>query len=217
MEIKESKQTLTTLKQRAEKLAAVNGWSVARLQAECGLSNAFFANVSRITPKTAAKIRQAVPKANIDFLNTGKGEPLIDKEETITLSTITVPLLPTTAQGGYLNDFQTQVNEHECERIVSPIKDATLAITVVGDSMSPEYPNGSKILLKRIDESIFIEWGRTHVLDTLNGIILKNIHPCKDDDDYIVCRSVNPNFDEFKIKKSDVRGWYRVLMQMSLK
>lgn len=34
--------------------------------------------------------------------------------------------------------------------------------------MAPEYPSGSRILIKRIDEKAFIEWGRVYVLDTMN-------------------------------------------------
>ena len=215
MKIKDSNEK--NFRQRAEELAAEMGWSIARLQTECGLSNAFFANVSKITPKTAQRIRQRIPNVNIDFLRTGKGSPLIDKENTIVLSSMQVPLLPISAQGGYLNDFEAQVSEYECEMIVSPIKEANLAMVVTGDSMSPEFPNGCRVLLKKINDKAFIEWGHPYVLDTENGAVLKNIHPCHEDDSYIICRSVNPRFEEFKVKKTVIRGWYKVLMEMALK
>lgn len=216
MEFKNSSE-LTTLKSRAEKLAGVMGWSVAGLQAECGLSNAFFANVAKVTPKTAVKIRQRIPNANIDFLNTGKGSPLLNDEETVTLSSMQIPLLPISAQGGYLNDFEEQARACDCEMILSPIRNAQLAMTITGDSMSPEYPNGCRVLLKKVNDKAFLEWGRTYVLDTENGAIVKNIHPCPNDDSSIICRSINPNYEPFKVKKAVVRGWYRVLMQMALK
>ncbi len=216
MEFKSSSE-LTTLRERAEVLAHVMGLSVAGLQAECGLSNAFFANVAKVTPRTAQKIRQRIPNANIDFLNTGKGSPLLDEEQTVTLSSVQIPLLPISAQGGYLNDFEEQVRECDCEMILSPIKGAQLAMTITGDSMSPEYPNGCRVLLKKINDKAFIEWGRTYVLDTENGAVVKNIHPCPNDDSSIICRSINPNFEPFKVKKAAIRGWYRVLMQMALK
>lgn len=216
MEFKNSSE-MPTLKQRAEKLAGAMGWSVARLQSECGLSNAFFANVARVTPKTAQKIRQRIPNANIDYLNSGLGSPLIDEEEVVPLSSMLVPLLPISAQGGCLNDFEAQVAEFDCEMILSPVKGATLAITITGDSMSPEYPNGSRVLLKKINDKAFIEWGRTYVLDTENGVVIKNVHPCQNDDSSIVCRSVNPNYEPFIVKKTSIRGMYRIIMQMALK
>lgn len=206
-----------TLRQRAERLAAEMGWSVAGLQAECGLSNAFFTNVNKITPKTAIKIRKRIPNVNIDFLNTGKGEPLLDKETVIAVSSMQVPLLPISAQGGYLNDFEAQIKDYECEMVLSPIKGANIAMTITGDSMSPEYPNGCRVLLKKINDKAFIEWGRTYVLDTENGAVVKNVHPCPGDESSVICRSINPNYEDFKVSKSAVRGWYRVLMQMALK
>jgi SOS-response transcriptional repressor LexA len=206
-----------TLRDRAEKLAAALGLSIARLQAECGLSNAFFANVKKLTPQTAARIRKRIPNVNIEFLETGIGSPLLDVEETVAISSIQVPMLPISAVGGYLNDFETQIRDFDCEMVLSPIKGATLAMTVTGDSMSPEYPNGSRVLLKKINDKAFIEWGRAYVLDTENGAIVKNVHPCPDDDSCIMCRSINPNFEPFRVKKTAVRGWYKVLMQMALK
>ena len=207
----------TTLKQRAEALAASLGWSIARLQIECNLSNAYFVNVGNITNRTAKKIQEKIPNVNIEFLKTGKGKPLLEENDTVDLSSITVPLVPVSAQGGSLNDFECQVEGYDCERILSPVKDATLAITISGDSMSPEYPNGCRVLVKKIDDEVFVEWGCAYVLDTKNGAVMKNIHPCPDDNTCITCRSVNPNYEPFRIKKTDIRGWYKVLMQMSLK
>ena len=83
--------------------------------------------------------------------------------------------------------------------------------------MSPEYPSGSKVLLRKINEAAFIEWGRTYVLDTVNGAVIKNIFPSQTDADKIVCRSINQNYPDFEIAKTDVRGWYRVLMTLALK
>ena len=60
-----------------------------------------------------------------------------------------IRLLPISAYGGSLNNFAMSIKDNDCERIISPIKGADFAITVSGDSMSPEYPNGSHILIKK--------------------------------------------------------------------
>jgi DNA-binding XRE family transcriptional regulator len=91
-----------------------------------------------------------------------------------------VPLLPISAQGGSLNDFMVSVKDSECERVVSPVKGADFAITVAGDSMSPEYPSGSQIFIKKINENAFIDWGKVYVLDTCNGTVIKRIFPAED-------------------------------------
>ena len=113
-------------------------------------------------------------------------------------------LMASVAQGGYLNDFESQVMEYDCEMVLSPVKGAQLAMTITGDSMSPEYPNGSRVLLKKINDKAFIEWGRTYVLDTENGAVVKNVHPCPNDDSSVMCRSVNPNYEPFKVKKTSM-------------
>ena len=129
-----------------------------------------------------------------------------------------VPLLPISAQGGSLNDFVVAVSMSDCEKIISPIKDVDFAITVAGESMAPDYPSGSQILIKRINTKAFIEWGKVYVLDTCNGTIVKEIRK-GDDESYIVCHSINPNpkFEPFNVAMGDIYGMYRVMLSMSIR
>ena len=130
----------------------------------------------------------------------------------------TIPLLPISAQGGALNEFMVSVKEADCEQIISPIRGVDFAITVSGESMYPEYPNGSQILVKRINEKAFIDWGRVYVLDTVNGTVIKRIVPA-DEKHNIRCLSINPDpiYAPFDVALSDVYAVYRVLMCMSMK
>lgn len=127
-----------------------------------------------------------------------------------------IPLLPVSAQGGSLNDFVVSIKESSCEKIISPIKGADYAMSVSGESMAPEYPSGSQILIKRINEKAFIDWGRVYVLDTCNGTVIKRLFP-SDTADKVLCKSINPEFPPFEVLLSDVYAVYRVLMCMSLK
>lgn len=127
-----------------------------------------------------------------------------------------IPLLPMAAQGGSLNDFIVSVKPDDCEKIVSPIKGAEFAMTVSGDSMEPEYPSGAKILLKRINERAFIEWGRVYVLDTCNGSVIKKIMPGPSTE-AVTCVSLNENYPPFEVAFGDMYGMYRVLMLLSEK
>ena len=127
-----------------------------------------------------------------------------------------VLVIPTGARAGTLADFSTSVAQYDCERMVTPIKGADFAIQVTGDSMSPEYPSGSVILIKKINENAFIEWGKTYVLDTENGAVIKTIRRT-DNPDVIECVSLNPAYQPFRINTEYINGWYRVLMVLSLK
>ena len=128
----------------------------------------------------------------------------------------TLLVIPTEAMAGTLGEFADSVHTYECERMVSPIKDADYAIKVCGDSMTPEIPNGSHILIKKIHEEQFVEWGKIFCLDTSNGAVIKKIYPTENPE-VIECRSVNPDFPPFRINVKHINGWYRVLMVMALK
>lgn len=128
----------------------------------------------------------------------------------------TLPVIPTEAMAGTLGEFEDSVHAYECERMISPIKGADYAIKVCGDSMSPEIPNGSQILVKKIWEEEFIEWGKIFCLDTRNGAVIKRIYPT-DNPDVVECRSANPEYPPFRVNVRSVFGWYRVLMVMCMK
>lgn len=127
----------------------------------------------------------------------------------------TLPVLPTSARAGTLGDFADSIKESDCERMISPIKGADYALQITGESMTPEYPNGSTIIIKKVSGD-FLEWGRCYCLDTMDGSVIKLIYPT-DKEDQIECRSINPAFPPFRVKTDLIRGWYRVLMCLSLK
>lgn len=167
--------------------------------------------------KTINAVLSAFPDINPDWLLTGSGEMYTDRPSTTdNKDAQLVPLLPVAAQGGTLNDFVVSVKASECEKIISPIRDVDYAMSISGDSMAPEYPSGAHILIKKINEKAFIDWGRVYVLDTCNGTVIKQLFP-SDKPDTLLCKSINPNYPPFEVSFSDIYGVYRVLMCMSLK
>lgn len=145
-----------------------------------------------------------------------KAAAIMDGAAPQTQSKDTLLVIPTGARGGTLGDFAVSVSEYDCERIVSPIRGADYAIQVTGDSMSPEYPSGSHIIIKKVNEEAFIEWGKVYVLDTENGAIIKQIRKTESPD-HVECVSLNPAYQPFQVDCKYIRGWYRVLMVLALK
>lgn len=127
-----------------------------------------------------------------------------------------IPLFPVSSEGGALKDFNLEIRNTAVEYMITPTKKADLAITVAGDDMSPEYPSGTKVVIKKIDENAFIQWGKVFVLDTINGVILKRLMPSKDPD-VLICESINEKYPPFEVRRQDVNGIYRVLMALSVK
>ena len=126
-----------------------------------------------------------------------------------------VLVIPYGARGGTIGDFLDGVHEYDCEKITSPIRGADYAMEVTGDSMSPEYPSGSRVLIKKVNP-VFLEWNEVYVLDTPNGAVIKRIR-MTEDPDVVECVSINPAYQPYRVPVSFIRGWYRVLMVMSLK
>lgn len=172
---------------------------------------------SEPSTKTINAVLSAFPDINPDWLLTGSGEMYTDRPSTTdNTDARLVPLLPVAAQGGTLNDFVASVKASECEKIISPIRDVDYAMSISGDSMAPEYPSGAHILIKKINEKAFIDWGRVYVLDTCNGTVIKQLFP-SDNPDTLLCKSINPNYPPFEVSFADIYAVYRVLMCMSLK
>ena len=160
-------------------------------------------NETYLTDSLIAKVQSA-----LDYYTTTPTGEEIEQEMVL--------VIPTGARAGTLADFATSISAYDCERMVTPIKGADYAIQVTGDSMSPEYPSGSMILIKRINEKAFIEWGKTYVLDTENGAVIKTIRRT-DNPDGIECVSLNPAYQPFTMETKYINGWYRVLMVLALK
>lgn len=205
------------------------------------MSTGFVNNVGdSIRTASLDKIKSVYPELNTAWLLTGVGDMLDSEKNSLFLNSLrrkeneesfdkkdieytkgfTTYLLPMSAMGGTLTGFAAPgAMLQNCEAIISPIEDVDFAITVYGDSMAPEYPSGSRILIKKINPNIFIDWGKTYVLDTANGVIVKELHQCKGKEGYVKCHSVNPDpkFSDFDVPLSEVYGVYRVLMCMSAK
>jgi phage repressor protein C with HTH and peptisase S24 domain len=178
-----------------------------------------------LSDKFIDKLASVNQNINKLWIISGTGSMLLnDSEDTLKenyslkASGYLIPLIPISAEGGSLNQFFCGVKEFDCEWIVSPIKGTDFAITVSGESMAPEFTNGSKILIKKINERAFIEWGKVYVLDTCNGTVIKIIVPSENEGN-LRCLSINtdPRYAPFEISQLDIFGIYRVILGMSLK
>lgn len=174
-----------------------------------------------LSEKNIEKILNFYTDLNRTWLLTGEGSMFTTEPSLAGFNEMEytrVPLLPISAQGGSLNDFVVSVSLQDCEKIISPIKGADIAITISGDSMADEYPNGSIVLAKRINERAFIDWGKVYVLDTCNGVVVKTLTP-SEKEDCVRCVSINPNpiYAPFEVALNDIYGVYRVMLCMAKK
>lgn len=223
------------LKERLTYFIEHTGLTVQMFEKTVGLSNGAVSKMGDNTRRsTIDRISNYFHDLNVNWLLTGEGEMLIGEYPTGNEITIhkkntsgkgsiksehTTFLLPMSAIGGSLTGFaENGTMLKDCEIIISPIENVDFAITVYGESMAPEYPSGSRVLIKKINPNIFIDWGKTYVLDTPNGVIIKEIHESSKEG-YITCHSINPDpkFSDFDVPMAEIYGIYRVLMCLSAK
>jgi phage repressor protein C with HTH and peptisase S24 domain len=169
-----------------------------------GLSMAMNGSERHLTPSLIGKVEMFATANGLD------DSPEMEETESSVL------VIPYEARGGTIGDFVEGVHEYDCEKITSPIRGADYAMEVTGDSMAPEYPSGSRVLIKKVDETAFIQWNETYVLDTPNGAVIKRVRKT-DDPKLVECVSVNPAYQSYTVPRDFIRGWYRVLMVMALK
>lgn len=143
----------------------------------------------------------------VEYLLTGEG-PAMESEDAPPADS--VPIVPYAVRGGALQGFSEGVEEWECERITSPVRGAELAFEVTGDSMAPGFPAGTRVLLKRVRS--MIAWGEVHVIDTVDGPVLKRID--QGEGDTFILRSDNPAYQPIVVSREDIRGVWRVLLRM---
>lgn len=186
-------------------------------------------NTKTVSEPVQYKIIQAFPEINLDWLLTGEGPMLkgefrdevedITREEAEQIAKglrtgelTVIPLIPASAFAGSVKGFVPESIElSRCEKITSPIAGAELAIPITGDSMEPDYPNGSIAYIKRINETAFIPWGHTVILDTENGAFIKRIYPDDANEEYVWGKSINPAYPPMHIPKSSIFHIFRVL------
>lgn len=197
-----------------KKIRERHGWTQEDLARECEVSVRTVQNWEGGRPIPASKIK-LINKLDADEIISSYGDKNKESDNDLKYTY----LIPMSAAGGSLVGFdEGGAAIMDCERIVSPIDDVDFAIPVAGDSMSPDYPAGARVLVKRIDPDMYIAWGNVYVIDTPNGIIIKEVQP-SGIDGRIVCHSHNPSgrFKDFEISLQDVRAMYRVLACITMK
>lgn len=120
----------------------------------------------------------------------------------------TRPRIPMAVAAGLLTGFSDSIKSSDCEQIpivkAFPPYDCTMIVK--GDSMEPKFEGGDEIAIRKVCD--VIEWGKTYVLDTRDGAVLKRLY---DNGDTFRCVSFNPEYPDFEVSKDDVFRIYKVV------
>jgi len=116
----------------------------------------------------------------------------------------TRPRIPMNAAAGAVSSALSGVKNEDCEQmpVIYAFPQYNYTLFVKGDSMEPEFHSGDELACLQIIKNNFIQWGRYHVLDTAQGVVVKRIY---DDDEYILCTSeASDLYKPFRIHKSEI-------------
>lgn len=154
-----------------------------------------------ITLDIVEYIQEAFPNLSAEWLLRGKGSMYIATESGG--SEETRPRIPFDAAAGTLTVGVDGVMPYQCEQmpVVRAFPRYDFTILVRGESMAPEYQSGDEVACLYVRESTYTQWGRVHVLDTTQGVVIKRIY---DRGDMVLCKSDNPRYEDFSIPKSEV-------------
>lgn len=154
---------------------------------------------------------------NPEWLLTGEGEMLkkkdVDMEENPQEEIFPddfTPLVPTSAFAGGAVAVNEPVMLEQCARL--PISRQgqpwEMAITVNGDSMEPQIPNGAILLISKVRAKWAVPYGNLAVVSTVDGAYIKEI--AEGDEDILIARSYNPRYPDMRIPHADILAVYRV-------
>ena len=192
-------------KDRLKEFLAAKKMGRNRFEDTIGVSNGYVSSKSvTITSDVIEKTVKLFPDLNLDWLITGEGEMLKSVAPSDNLPEVrTRPRIPATAAAGSLSGDVASVTLRDCEQlpIISQFPAYDFTIIIKGDSMKPKYESGDEIACRRILNPSFIQWGKVHVLDTAQGIVVKKVY---DDGDSIKCVSINPEYPPFSVPKDEV-------------
>lgn len=193
-----------SVKERIQEYIDSKGISVYKLETSVGLSKGYWSKTKSISADVAMKISRIYTDISPEWLLTGEGNML--KEESPKEAperNETRPRIPYTATAGTLTNSMAGIRSEECEQIprIIAFPDYDFTIQIKGNSMEPKYEGGDEVACKRVDNTSFIQWGKVHVLDTSQGIVIKRVY---DDGERIRCVSYNPEYPDFSIDKKEI-------------
>ena len=211
--MQEKTKKISPIKERILYFVETLGISKRRFYERINVSRGTLESESSITEEILTRFLAAYPDISETWLLTGEGEMLKKSKNMIESIEVdrkrALPLLPVEAIAGWTDTTSASVMDYECEWLDLPqflIRGAHYLIRVSGDSMYPEYRSGDILACLRLTEVTFFQWGKNYVIDSSQGVMVKRIEECPDNDECVLCISENPRHKPFRLPKADIRS-----------
>lgn len=155
--------------------------------------------------QTISSILERFPDVSSEWVLSGTGKMIKEKDDAETTGT-SIPLIPVNAVGGYMSGVSDPIKMQDCEMYTMPLfRGADFLIKVEGDSMVPKYQPGDIVACAKVEGRLWFQWGKTYVIDTKQGALIKRIEPADEDGCICLC-SENEKYKPFKLYADDING-----------
>lgn len=187
------------LSSRLEQLIEKNGGSINALAIKAGVDQSSLNKIMKGKLGLSPKMAQAIADAcgvSAAWVTYGEGDvPESDYQMKRELK----PHFFALAHAGMTT--AEQGTDYEMQPMIAQMPRYDYTVEVRGDSMAPEYKSGDIVACLNVTNEHYIQRGRTHLLNTSQGVIIKKII---DNGETIRCISVNKEYPSYDIPKSDV-------------
>ena len=219
------------VKERILQFIATKGISKAMFEKICCLSNdavVIMGDNTRVA--TFDKISKVFPELNIVWLKTGVGEMLIDTERSDkTVSVLQSSISENTRKGTLIYDIDATCGtdgralEFTDEKVIGSIDAPEInphsqIIFASGVSMQPLIYSGDRIVIRKIESWDYFNYGQVYLIITNEYRLIKRVrrHP-KDEENLILLRSENKEYDDIDLPKKEILYLYLVENVLAIK
>lgn len=192
---------------RIKEIILKKNLSIKEVSRDVGITEQALLKIIRENSTKIETLEKIAMKLNVSPKIFFDDTDIVEEKKTITLpskSIETRPRIPYEAAAGRLSMALDGVKIDDCEQvpIVRSFPDYDYSIFARGDSMEGELKSGDELFCKSIINTHFVQWGRMHVLDTSQGIVVKRIF---DNENDILCKSeLCELYKDFNIPKNEV-------------
>lgn len=219
------------LKDRLLQFISYKGLDIAVFERSVGLSNGAVHKVGDGTrSKTIDKISEIYTDLNTVWLKTGVGEMLIDTERSDkTVSVLQSSISENTRKGTLIYDIDATCGtdgralEFTDEKVIGSIDAPEInphsqIIFASGDSMQPLIYSGDRIVIRKIESWDYFNYGQVYLIITNEYRLIKRVrrHP-KDEENLILLRSENKEYDDIDLPKKEILYLYLVENVLAIK
>lgn len=213
----------TTVKDRLKQYLSAKHISMAEFGRRIGVSGAYVTSMRKsIQPDKVEKIKSEFPDLNIDWLLTGDGVMCESTLEDVEIMPAPIegatPIYNLDATCGADGRTIEFVQEHIIGYVNMPnVSKSANIIRANGDSMTPTINDGDFIAVREVTDFDDIFYGQIYLVITAQNRMVKYVRRYEpDEDNYVLLKSENPNYDDIKMPKKRIIKMFMVENILSL-